>query len=249
MGLTQPFHNQEDLENLTSRTHQKLSNMKVYVAILLALAIFLLLMCTVEAQSRSRGMMMAYRARQMRAIRARQMYIARMIAMHGRRRRNRRQIPPWVYYKAPNAKGEKKIELEDLHLWKSMDLNKDGKLTIAEYERFSRSAGAQQFVRNMKEHKAVEQWAAKIGIDVAKAKAAMMLGANAQRRRSYINHQRNSRIMAHRRRHAIYRRNQMIAYKRRQQRQNYFTKLGINPFLRQQYYTAMKQSGRRGGEL
>ena len=36
---------------------------------------------------------------------------------------------------APNAKGEKKIELEDLHLWKSMDLNKDGKLTIAEYER------------------------------------------------------------------------------------------------------------------
>merc|ERR1739838_1077021 len=248
MGLTQPFHNQEDLENLTSRTHQKLSNMKVYVAILLALAIFLPLMCTVEAQSRSRGMMMAYRARQMRAIRARQMYIARIRAFHSRRRRGRK-IPPWVYFKTPNEKNERKIELEDLQLWKTMDLNKDGKLTVAEYERFARSPAAQSFVRNMKERKAVEQWAAKIGIDVAKAKAAMMLGAHAQRRRSYIARQQHARIMAHRRRHAIYRRNQMIAYKRRQQRQNYFTKLGINPFLRQQYYTAMKQSGRRGGEL
>lgn len=76
----------------------------------------------------------------------------------------------------PDEKGQRKIELEDLQLWKSMDLNKDGKLTIAEYERlvssrfltkftnyssrFSRSPGAQKFVRNMKEHKAVEQWAA-----------------------------------------------------------------------------------------
>merc|ERR1712168_311036 len=76
----------------------------------------------------------------------------------------------------PNDKGERKIELEDMQLWKSMDLNKDGRLTIAEYERFARSPNAQRFVRNMKEHKAVEQWAAKIGIDVAKAKAAMMLG-------------------------------------------------------------------------
>jgi len=144
----------------------------------------------------------------------------------------------------PNDKGERKIELEDLQLWKNMDLNKDGKLTIAEYERFSRSAGAQKFVRNMKEHKAVEQWAAKIGIDVAKAKAAMMLGANAQRRRSYLHRQRNARVLAHRRRQAIARRNQVAAYKRRQRRTNFWAKLG------QQYYTAMKQSaGRRGGEL
>merc|ERR1739838_739580 len=203
--------------------------MKGYIAILLALAIFLPLLCTVEAQSDAD--------------------VESKDDAEKADEAEKSDDDSSDDAEAPNAKGEKKIELEDLHLWKSMDLNKDGKLTIAEYERFSRSAGAQQFVRNMKEHKAVEQWAAKIGIDVAKAKAAMMLGANAQRRRSYINHQRNSRIMAHRRRHAIYRRNQMIAYKRRQQRQNYFTKLGINPFLRQQYYTAMKQSGRRGGEL
>jgi len=172
-----------------------------------------------------------------------------MMRMRLNHRRRSRRIPPWVYFKTPDEKGQRKIELEDLQLWKSMDLNKDGKLTIAEYERFSRSPGAQKFVRNMKEHKAVEQWAAKIGIDVTKAKAAMMLGANAQRRRSYIQRQRNARIMAARRRAAIHRRNRMIAYKRRQRRQNYWAKLGINPFLQQQYYSAMKQSGRRAGEL
>merc|ERR1712183_320605 len=166
----------------------------------------------------------------------------RMRALH-RRRRNRR-IPPWVYFKTPNEKGERKIELEDLQLWKNMDLNKDGKLTVAEYERFSRSPGAQKFVRNMKEHKAVEQWAAKIGIDVAKAKAAMMLGANAQRRRAYLHRQRNARVLAHRRRAAIARRSRMAAYNRRQRRTNFWARLG------QQYYSAMKQSsGRRGGEL
>merc|ERR1712202_61621 len=144
----------------------------------------------------------------------------------------------------PNDKGGRKIELEDMQLWKNMDLNKDGRLTIAEYERFARSPNAQRFVRNMKEHKAVEQWAAKIGIDVAKAKAAMMLGANAQRRRSYLARQRNARILAARRRQAIARRNQVAAYKRRQRRTNFWAKLG------QQYYSAMKQSsGRRGGEL
>merc|ERR1712183_113774 len=52
----------------------------------------------------------------------------------------------------PNDKGERKIELEDMQLWKNMDLNKDGRLTIAEYERFARSPNAQRFVRNMKEH-------------------------------------------------------------------------------------------------
>jgi len=149
----------------------------------------------------------------------------------------------------PNDKGERKIELEDMQLWKNMDLNKDGRLTIAEYERFARSPNAQRFVRNMKEHKAVEQWAAKIGIDVAKAKAAMMLGANAQRRRSYLARQRNARILAARRRAAIIRRNKMIAYKRHQARKNYWARLGY-PYLQQQYYNAMKASaGRRGGEL
>jgi len=223
--------------------------MKVTVAILLALAILLPLMGSVDAQSRRRRSgLVAYRTRQLRALRARQMQMLRMRALH-RRRRNRR-IPPWVYFKTPNEKGERKIELEDLQLWKNMDLNKDGKLTVAEYERFSRSPGAQKFVRNMKEHKAVEQWAAKIGIDVAKAKAAMMLGANAQRRRAYLHRQRNARVLAHRRRAAIARRNRMAAYKRRQRRTNFWAKLGINPFLQQQYYSAMKQSsGRRGGEL
>merc|ERR1712055_1084010 len=90
--------------------------------------------------------------------------MARMRHMHMRRRRGRR-IPPWVYFKTLNDKGERKIELEDMQLWKNMDLNKDGRLRIAEYERFARSPNAQRFVRNMKEHKAVEQWAAKIGID------------------------------------------------------------------------------------
>jgi len=217
--------------------------MKVFVVLLLSLVILLPLMDTVQAQrSRNRGGLMAYRGRQLRALRARQLQMMRMRSK-SRRRRNRR-IPPWVYFKTPNEKGERKIELEDLHLWKNMDLNKDGKLTIAEYERFSRSPGAQKFVRNMKEHKAVEQWAAKIGIDVAKAKAAMMLGANAQRRRSYIQRQRNARVLAARRRQAIARRNRMAVLKRRQRRQNFWAKLG------QQYYTAMKQSqGRRGGEL
>merc|ERR1712183_674683 len=126
----------------------------------------------------------------------------RMRAMH-RRRRNRRRIPPWVYFKTPNDKGERKIELEDIQLWKTMDLNKDGKLTVAEYERFAKSADAQKFVRGMKERKAVEQWAAMIGIDVNKARAAMKLGAHHQRRRSYLHRQRHARAMAHRRRQAI----------------------------------------------
>jgi len=219
--------------------------MKIYVALLLALAILLPLLGSVDAQAlrrrRSSGLM-AYRARQLRALRARQLQMMRMRALH--RRRRGRRIPPWVYFKTPNEKGQRKIELEDLQLWKNMDLNKDGKLTVAEYERFSRSPGAQKFVRNMKEHKAVEQWAAKIGIDVAKAKAAMMLGANAQRRRAYLHRQRNARVLAARRRAAIVRRNRMAAYKRRQRRTNFWAKLG------QQYYSAMKQSGgRRGGEL
>merc|ERR1719376_461685 len=56
---------------------------------------------------------MAYRARQLRALRARQMQMARMRHMHMRRRRGRR-IPPWVYFKKPNDKGDRKIELEEV---------------------------------------------------------------------------------------------------------------------------------------
>merc|ERR1719209_2471937 len=40
--------------------------------------------------------------------------MARMRHMHMRRRRGRR-IPPWVYFKTPNDKGERKIELEESH--------------------------------------------------------------------------------------------------------------------------------------
>merc|ERR1712183_549745 len=116
-----------------------------------------------------------------RALRARQLQMARMRHTHMRRRRGRR-IPPWVYFngddkkaeeltkeaeksddeksedsdkdtdnegsgsdaETPNDKGERKIELEDMQLWKNMDLNKDGRLTIAEYERFARSPNAQR---------------------------------------------------------------------------------------------------------
>ena len=35
----------------------------------------------------------------------------------------------------PNAEGKKELQLEDMQLWAAIDLNKDGKLTVAEYER------------------------------------------------------------------------------------------------------------------
>ena len=35
----------------------------------------------------------------------------------------------------PNADGDKPLELEDMQLWASMDLDKDGKLTVGEFER------------------------------------------------------------------------------------------------------------------
>jgi len=210
--------------------------MKITVAILLALAILLPLMGSVDAQADDGVEVADDEAKAEELIKE-----AEISKEEGD---SESDAPAADDAETPNEKGERKIELEDLQLWKNMDLNKDGKLTVAEYERFSRSPGAQKFVRNMKEHKAVEQWAAKIGIDVAKAKAAMMLGANAQRRRAYLHRQRNARVLAHRRRAAIARRNRVAAYKRRQRRTNFWAKLG------QQYYTAMKQSaGRRGGEL
>jgi len=38
----------------------------------------------------------------------------------------------------PNAAGKKELQLEDMQLWAAIDLNKDGKLTVAEYERLLR---------------------------------------------------------------------------------------------------------------
>lgn len=35
----------------------------------------------------------------------------------------------------PNEEGQKEITLEDLQLWSSIDMDKDGKLTISEFDR------------------------------------------------------------------------------------------------------------------
>nr|XP_002126738.1 uncharacterized protein LOC100186118 isoform X1 [Ciona intestinalis] len=192
----------------------------------------------------------ANKAREQRDIRA----IQQRVLSRSRRRRRRLPpgtfIPPWVAYKAPNAEGKKELELEDIQLWSSMDMDKDGKLTIAEFERFSRSPNAQAFVRQMKAHKAVETWADKLGIDAEKAKAAMMVGANAQRRQTYQHQQYAARVNAQRRRAAIARRNQQVAYQRQQHANNYWSRLGINPYLQRQYYSAMQRRGaRRSDEL
>jgi len=111
----------------------------------------------------------------------------------------------------PNADGDKPLELEDMQLWSSMDLDKDGKLTVGEFERFARSPSAQSFVRQMRSQKAVETWAAKMGIDAEKAKAAMSIGANAQRRRQVAGRQRQAAAIAQRRRAALMGRNRNAA--------------------------------------
>jgi len=111
----------------------------------------------------------------------------------------------------PNADGDKPLELEDMQLWSSMDLDKDGKLTVGEFERFARSPSAQSFVRQMRSQKAVETWAAKMGIDAEKAKAAMSIGANAQRRRQIAGRQRQAAAIAQRRRAALMGRNRNAA--------------------------------------
>ena len=46
----------------------------------------------------------------------------------------------------PNADGNKELELEDLQLWTSMDLDKDGKLTIGEFERWAKNPSTACFV-------------------------------------------------------------------------------------------------------
>merc|ERR1712212_1162357 len=116
----------------------------------------------------------------------------------------------------PNADGDKPLELEDMQLWASMDLDKDGKLTVEEFERFARSPNSQAFVRQMQSKKAVETWAEKMGIDAEKAKAAMSIGANAQRRRQVAGRQRQASNVAQRRRAALMNRNRRAAA--RQQR-------------------------------
>ncbi|XP_076818138.1 uncharacterized protein LOC143463518 isoform X3 [Clavelina lepadiformis] len=152
----------------------------------------------------------------------------------------------------PNEEGKKELELQDLQLWASMDLDKDGKLTVEEFERFSRSPNAIAFVRQMKAHKAVEAWAEKVGMNVEQAKAAMMVGANAQRRQQALSQQYYTRLQTERRRQAIAQRNQQV-YQARQMQQNYWSRLGnrqrINPYMQQQYYQAMRRAARRREEL
>merc|ERR1712025_251702 len=118
----------------------------------------------------------------------------------------------------PNADGDKPLELEDMQLWASMDLDKDGKLTVGEFERFARSPNAQSFVRQMRSQKAVETWAEKMGIDAEKAKAAMSIGANAQRRSGTQRKQRQAGNIAQRRRQALANRNRKAATNQRQQK-------------------------------
>jgi len=113
----------------------------------------------------------------------------------------------------PNADGDKPLELEDMQLWASMDLDKDGKLTVGEFERFAASPNAQNFVRQMRSQKAVETWAEKMGIDSEKAKAAMSIGANAQRRSMRQGRQRQAGGVAQRRRQALMNRNRRAAAK------------------------------------
>uniref|UniRef100_H2Z3F7 EF-hand domain-containing protein n=1 Tax=Ciona savignyi TaxID=51511 RepID=H2Z3F7_CIOSA len=188
----------------------------------------------------------ANKAREQRDIRNVQQQMRRLSYRRRRKLPPGTFIPPWVAYKEPTEEGKKELELEDLQLWTSMDMNKDGKLTIAEFERFSRSPNAQAFVRQMKAHKAVETWADKLGIDAEKAKAAMMVGANAQRRHAYQQHQYNARVNAYRRRAAIARRNQQANMARQQQANSYWSRLGINPYRQRNYYAAMQRRGAAG---
>merc|ERR1712179_633763 len=120
----------------------------------------------------------------------------------------------------PNADGDKPLELEDMQLWASMDLDKDGKLTVGEFERFAASPNAQNFVRQMRSQKAVETWAEEMGIDAEKAKAAMSIGANAQRRSTRQGRQRQAGGVAQRRRQALMNRNRRAAAKQQRQASN-----------------------------
>jgi sugar diacid utilization regulator len=119
-----------------------------------------------------------------------------------------------------------------------MDLDKDGKLTVGEFERFAKSPNAAAFVQQMRSQKAVETWAEKMGIDAEKARAAMSIGANAQRRSTQQQRQRAAGRTAQRRRGAVANRNRRASNAQRQRNQQiaYLRHLRrVNPFL-QKYY-------------
>merc|ERR1712203_309967 len=213
---------------LGTRNMNKLSAFAIFFGLALALPLF------VTAQDPdAAARYWSYRARQERAHRARR---ARLIATHRLNQVKKRSImPPWIHFKEPNADGDKPLELEDMQLWASMDLDKDGKLTVGEFERFAGSPNAQNFVRQMRSQKAVETWAEKMGIDAEKAKAAMSIGANAQRRRQVAGRQRQAAAIAQRRRAALMGRNRNAAARQaraRIQRARYLQNLHrVNPFL------------------
>merc|ERR1712025_818783 len=198
------FRDRIGYRELGNRNMNKLSAFAIFFGLALALPLF------VTAQDPdAAARYWSYRARQERAHRARR---ARLIATHRLNQVKKRSImPPWIHFKEPNADGDKPLELEDMQLWASMDLDKDGKLTVGEFERFARSPSAQSFVRQMRSQKAVETWAAKMGIDAEKAKAAMSIGANAQRRRQLAGRQQQAAAIAQRRRAALMGRNRRAA--------------------------------------
>merc|ERR1712203_1267068 len=207
---------------LGTRNMNKLSAFAIFFGLALALPLF------VTAQDPdAAARYWSYRARQERAHRARR---ARLIATHRLNQVKKRSImPPWIHFKEPNADGDKPLELED------MQLDKDGKLTVGEFERFAGSPNAQNFVRQMRSQKAVETWAEKMGIDAEKAKAAMSIGANAQRRSMRQGRQRQAGGVAQRRRQALMNRNRNAAARQaraRIQRARYLQNLHrVNPFL------------------
>jgi len=78
------------------------------------------------------------------------------------------------------------FQLEDGALWYQLDLDGDGKLSVDEYEAFVNDASARQYVKHIKAHRALEDWAKRLGVEPQKAKAAMLMGAMAQKRSDFL---------------------------------------------------------------
>jgi len=78
------------------------------------------------------------------------------------------------------------FQLEDGALWYQLDLDGDGKLSVDEYEAFVNDATARQYVKHIKAHRALEDWAKRLGVEPQKAKAAMLMGAMAQKRSDFL---------------------------------------------------------------
>jgi len=78
------------------------------------------------------------------------------------------------------------FQLEDGALWYQLDLDGDGKLSVDEYEAFVNDATARQYVKHIKAHRALEDWAKRLGVEPQKAKAAMLMGAMAQKRSAFL---------------------------------------------------------------